>query len=140
MTRPRRSRGRAHRREERAHVLDEQLRLFERGEVPAARHVRPVGDVVDRLAPAARRLQQFSGESRDAGGQFDAITAAARPLKLSQYRRAEDAAVPVTQYTITLSSSSSRLSTFSGCPSQSVHAQNFSTIHASCPTGESTSP
>ena len=42
--------------EKRAHVVNEQLGLFERGEVAAARHVRPVGDVVDRLAPAPRGL------------------------------------------------------------------------------------
>ena len=40
-----------HRREKHAHVVDEQLRLLESGEVAAARHVRPVRDVVDRLAP-----------------------------------------------------------------------------------------
>ena len=59
---------------------------------------------------------------------------------LSQYRRPEDAPVPVNQYTVTLSSSWSRVKMFSGSPSQSVHCQNFSTIHASCPTGESTRP
>jgi hypothetical protein len=60
--------------------------------------------------------------------------------KLSQYSRADEAADAVAQYSITLSRSSSRVSTFSGRPSQSIHAQNFSTIHASCPTGESTNP
>ena len=40
-----------------------------------------------------------------------------------------EAADAVTQYSMTLSSSSSRPRTFSGCPSQSVHAQNFSRIH-----------
>ena len=59
---------------------------------------------------------------------------------LSQYSRADDAPVAVTQYSITLSSISSRLSAFSGWPSQSVHDQNFSTIQASCAAGESTSP
>ncbi len=43
--------------------------------------------------------------------------------------------MPVTQYIITLSRSSSRLSTFSGWPSQSIQAQNFSTIHASLTHG-----
>jgi hypothetical protein len=38
-----------------------------------------------------------------------------------------------------LSSSSSRVSTFSGCPSQSVQAQNFSTIQAHRAAGESAS-
>src|SRR5258708_26338604 len=60
--------------------------------------------------------------------------------KLSQYSRADDAALAGSQYTITLSSNSSRVSTFSGWPSQSVHDQNFSRIQVSCPTGESVSP
>jgi hypothetical protein len=54
--------------------------------------------------------------------------------------RADEVADAVAQYSITLSSISSRVSTFSGWPSQSVQAQNFSTIQASCPTGESVSP
>ena len=60
--------------------------------------------------------------------------------KLSQYRRADEAPAPGSQYIITLSSSSSRVSTFSGWPSQSVQAQNFSTIQAHWPAGESTRP
>ena len=60
--------------------------------------------------------------------------------RLSQYRRADDAPVAENQYQLTLSSRSSRLKMFSGCPSQSVQAQNFSSIHAAKPTGESTRP
>ena len=56
------------------------------------------------------------------------------PLK---YSRAPDVPVLVSQYSVTLSSISSRDSTFSGCPSQSVHAWNFSMIQAHCPAGES---
>jgi hypothetical protein len=63
-----------------------------------------------------------------------------RSPKLSQYSRAEDAPVAGSQWSITLSSNSSRVSAFSGWPSQSVQAQNFSTIHAHCAAGESTSP
>src|SRR4029077_10442902 len=59
---------------------------------------------------------------------------------LSQYNRADEAPVPVTQYRVTLSSISSRLSAFSGWPSQSVHDQNFSTIHAACPAGSAPRP
>ena len=67
--------------------------------------------------------------------------AALRPApKLSQYSRADDAALAVTQYSIRLSSSSSRLRMFSGWPSQSVQAQNFSRIQAAWPAGESVSP
>src|SRR6266508_2006879 len=61
-------------------------------------------------------------------------------LMLSQYSRAEEAPVPGSQYSIMLSSSSSRVSTFSGWPSLSVQDQNFSMIQAHRPTGESTSP
>src|SRR5262249_42537089 len=60
--------------------------------------------------------------------------------KPSQYSRADEPAVAVVQYSMTLSRSSSRLSTFSGWPSQSVHAQNFSRIHAAWPAGESVRP
>src|SRR5215469_14289377 len=63
-----------------------------------------------------------------------------KKVKLSQYIRADDAADAVTQYIITLSTSSSLVSTFSGWPSQSIHDQNFSTIQASWPAGESTRP
>ena len=67
--------------------------------------------------------------------------AAAESLpKLSQYSRADDAPARCSQYSITLSSSSSRVSAFSGWPSQSVHDQNFSRIHAAWPAGESTRP
>ena len=41
--------------------------------------------------------------------------------KLSQYSLAEDAPELVAQYIIALSSSSSRVKTFSGWPSQSLH-------------------
>ena len=61
-------------------------------------------------------------------------------LKLSQYRRAEEAATFGSQYSITLSSISSRVSAFSGLPFESVQAQNFSKIHAACPEGESANP
>jgi hypothetical protein len=39
----------------------------------------------------------------------------------------DDAAFPGSQYSITLPSKSSRVSTFSGCPLQSVHDQNAPT-------------
>jgi hypothetical protein len=61
------------------------------------------------------------------------------PCMCSQYRRADEVIVPVTQYVITLVSIWSRVNAFSGCPSQSLHVRNFSTIHASSPAGESLS-
>ena len=60
--------------------------------------------------------------------------------KLSQYSRADDAALLLAQYSITLSSSASRPSRSSGSPSWSVQAQNFSNIQAAWPTGESLRP
>src|ERR671919_1381346 len=60
-------------------------------------------------------------------------------LMLSQYKRAEEAPAPGNQYIMRLSSSSSRESAFSRWPSQSVHVQNFSMIHAHKAANESTS-
>ena len=59
---------------------------------------------------------------------------------LSQYSRAADAPVPGSQYSIRLSSRSSRLSTSPSEPGWSVQDQNFSTIHAARKAGESVSP
>src|SRR5215471_16626068 len=53
-----------------------------------------------------------------------------RAHPLSQYRRADDAAVAVSQYSVMLSSIWSRLNALVGSPSCSVHAQYFSAIHA----------
>ena len=58
----------------------------------------------------------------------------------SQYKRADEVIVCVTQYVITLVMSWSRVNTFSGSPSQSLQERNFSTIQASNPAGESLSP
>src|ERR1700732_4973569 len=66
------------------------------------------------------------GKIEQPTGTVTESDSASASRKLSQYRRAEDAALAGSQYSITLSSSSSRVRTFSGCPSQSVHAQNFS--------------
>jgi hypothetical protein len=57
----------------------------------------------------------------------------------ARHSRADDVIVRVTQYTITLVSSWSRVKAFSGSPSQSLHERNFSTIQASRPAGESLS-
>ena len=59
---------------------------------------------------------------------------------LSQYSRAADAPAPGSQYSIRLSSRSSRLSTSPSDPEWSVQDQNFSTIHAARKAGESVSP
>src|SRR5450755_2360281 len=59
-------------------------------------------------------------------------------LKLSQYSRAEEPPVAVSQYRVMLSRSLSRERILDKSPSLSVQDQNFSTIHAQRPDGEST--
>ena len=53
-----------------------------------------------------------------------------RAHPLSQYSRADGAAVAVSQYSVMLSSIWSRLNALVGSPSWSVHAQYFSVIDA----------
>ena len=65
-----------------------------------------------------------SGGGQGAGGP---------PNALSRTSRADEAAVPVNQWTETSVRMRSTLTTDAG----SVHSVNFSAIHASCPTGES---
>ncbi|NUP18445.1 MAG: hypothetical protein HOZ81_20640 [Streptomyces sp.] len=57
----------------------------------------------------------------------------------SRYRRAEEAAVPVSQYSMTSVSIWSRSTASSGASTESVQSLNFSTIQASWPTAESCS-
>src|SRR5258708_25289427 len=80
------------------------------------------------------------GKIEQPTGTVTGSDSASAPRKLSQYRRAEDAAFAGSQYSITLSSNSSRVSTFSGWPSLALQDQNFSNIQVSCPAGESVSP
>ena len=58
----------------------------------------------------------------------------------SAYGKNDEPIVSVTQYSVTLVSSSSFVNDFSTSPSQSLHAWNLSTIHDARPTGESLSP
>ena len=55
----------------------------------------------------------------------------------SQYSRAADAIVPVSQYVVALASSSSLVKRLSTSPSQSLNDRNISTSHAASPAGES---
>src|SRR5215470_9619851 len=50
--------------EERDDVLGEQVRYLERGEVAAARHLRPAPDVEERLGEPARRMARLTRERR----------------------------------------------------------------------------
>jgi hypothetical protein len=58
---------------------------------------------------------------------------------LSQYRRAADAPVAVSQYRVMLSSTWSAVRTWLRSPGWSVQAHSFSTIQAHRPAGESVS-
>ena len=58
---------------------------------------------------------------------------------LSQYRRADDAPVPVSQYRVMLSRTWSAVRTSPRSPEWSVQAHSFSAIQAHSPAGESVS-
>ncbi len=58
---------------------------------------------------------------------------------LSQYSRAEDAPVPVSQYKVMLSSTWSKVRTCPRSPTWPVQAHSFSAIQAHSPMGESVS-
>ena len=131
-----------HRPEEVPQVVDEELGLFHGGEVTATRHVAPVRDVVAPLDPRAREAHHLLGVARDAGGNRDVLRrarAGAVMLVLPVQAGRRRARLRAPSSSITLVSSWSRVKTFSGWPSQSLHVRNFSTIQASSPAGESLS-
>src|SRR5262249_49990677 len=100
----------AQRPEERSEIVREQLGLLERREVAAARHRGVALEVVEPLDPFARRMADVAGKLREA---------------------------PVTQYSITLVSSSSSENRVWTSPWQSLQRSNFSTSQAASPIGES---
>jgi hypothetical protein len=119
--------------------LNEQLGLLKSREVAPAVQSVPVNQVqVALFRPAPRHPDNLL--RKDAAPHWNAHRLPGESPKLSQYSRDDDAALRGSQYSITSSNISSRVSTFSGFPWQSVHAQNFSRIHAACPAGESASP
>jgi hypothetical protein len=75
--------------------------------------VREAG--VDRLDPAARGGPDLAGNvvkptgTETAGGAWPAARAAARARPVSQYHRAAEAPVPVSQYSVMLSTMGSRV-------------------------------
>jgi hypothetical protein len=86
------------------------------GEVSAALDLVEVGEAgVDRLNPAARGSPDLAGERREGDGNLDrrrsppAAPAAARNCPNSQYHRAAEAPVPVSQYSVMLSTMLSRV-------------------------------
>jgi hypothetical protein len=108
-----------------------EIGLLESREVAAAVEPVPIDQVHQALfGPAPGHAEDLLGKDAKATGMR---TGSGIILpKLSQYRRAEEAADPRSQYIMTQSSISSRVSTFSGFPLQSVQAQNFSKIQAAC--------
>src|ERR1044072_7607081 len=59
------------------HFLDEKLRLLERREMAALRHLAPMRDVgIARLHPLAHRRHDLLGEYRDTGRYFYGVRSA----------------------------------------------------------------
>ena len=88
-----------------------------------------VGEVgVDRLDPAPRRAQISPGNvvkptgTLTGGGGWPLASAAASARASSQYDRAADAAVPVSQYSVMLSTIRSRVRLPVGFPSTKAPA------------------
>src|SRR5260370_13781297 len=73
--------------------------------------------LANRFSDHRRDVRNISlGNIEQPTGTVTGSDSASAPRKLSQYRHAEDAAFAGSQYSITLSSNSSRVSTFSGWP------------------------
>jgi hypothetical protein len=107
--------------------VGEQLGLFPGGEVATVVGFVEVGEGgVGQLDPAAGGPEDLAGEAGEADrdldwwGAWPAAWAAARPL--SQYDRAAEAPVPVSQYRVMLSRIVSRLSWPAGWPSTKARA------------------
>jgi len=84
-----------------------------------------VGEVwVDLLGPVARGLEDLAGEDgeadreREFGGFFPDAMRAAMVRPCSQYSRADEVAVPVSQYRVMLSRIFSRVRLPTGCLSR----------------------
>ena len=81
--------------EERAHVVDEQRRLLEGGEMAALGQLAPVLDVAEvGLHPASYRRHDLAREHRDSGRHADLVDGAAPGAEALPV---ETAAVAVTQ-------------------------------------------
>jgi len=136
----------AHRAKRVAQALGQELRLGDRGKVPAEVVFSPRGDVVVAL----RELTRWLGK-RDSFAAEDADRCRNRRHICSRERRAGEVAmspvrqqglaiVSVVQYSVRVESSSSRSN--AGLPSGRVllHATIFSPIHAASPAGLSDRP
>jgi hypothetical protein len=101
-------------------------------EVAAGRELRPVRD---RRVPFPKRriVMSVTASATPSGtSDFGLGAHADGSCATSQYRLADEPAVPVNQYRLTLVSSRSRSTASSGRSADgSVHSLNFSTIHAS---------
>jgi NAD(P)-dependent dehydrogenase (short-subunit alcohol dehydrogenase family) len=124
-----------------AHLVDEELGLLEGGEVPAAVELVPVAQVAEApldpaLATGGRsrlgKTEQPTGTStgpRDVDARRSSPSTAAPTTRRCRQ--------PVEHHVVEQLVAGEDVL---GVPSQSVHAQNFSTIHAHCAAGESTRP
>ena len=127
-------------------VVGQDRGLLERGEVAAAVELVPVADVGEApLRPAPRGPRDLPREDRAPGGHVDDAGPARRD-PLATCRSSPSTGGP-TRRRCRAASRASRCRAARraarrsrGRPSQSVQAQNFSTIHAHWPAGESTSP
>ena len=111
------------------HLGGEEVRLLPGGEVAAPVDLLEVGEAgVDRLGPARGVAQISPGKvvkptgTATGGGGWPLASAAASARPSSQYDRAADAAVPVSQYSVMLSRMSSRVRLPTGCPSTNARA------------------
>ena len=106
----------------------------------------PVPDYGDRTRGFEDLLSEFAalllGYLTDGGTLPDPVHPPERaPAARGRRSRADDPAVPLNQYRLTLVRRRSRPTASSGSAAAgSVHSLNFSTIQASWPTGESVSP
>src|ERR1700761_2034464 len=131
-----------------AQFRGEQGGLFPGGEVPAPVDLVVVDEVggVGAFGPAARGLVQLVGEDADAKGSVMFLASKNWAL-FSQYRRAAETPVLVSQYRVMLSSTSSRVSAPGSSPSTTLASSPgcplpspWSSMNAARSTGESARP
>src|SRR5712691_10791547 len=70
---------------ERANVFCQQFRLFRKGELPSARHVSPVLNVVSALDPATRRKRFLFWKMGDCAGNMNEIAPSKVKRRLSAF-------------------------------------------------------
>jgi hypothetical protein len=138
----------AERSERRSALGAEELRLFPRREVTALVDLVEVDQVaIGAPRPCLRGSIDVLGNTLMAtGSEISAVLCAAAtmtlpPAPFSQYSRADEAAVFVSQYSVMLSSTSSFVGDFPGsAPYVHCAKPGCTRIHAASPAGESAAP